>query len=88
LTIPRACVGNHDWAIVALAPISLEGSMSLISGHTLEQIQPRSHNLLGRMLLRLTVLWRHMREWRKLSHMEESQLRELLHVAKRQGKTL
>jgi hypothetical protein len=40
------------------------------------------------MLLRLTVLWRHMREWRKLSHMEESQLRELLHVAKRQGKTL
>jgi hypothetical protein len=37
------------------------------------------------MLLRLTVLWRHMRERRELLHME-SQLRELRHVAKRQGK--
>jgi hypothetical protein len=38
------------------------------------------------MLLRLAVLWRHMRERRELLHMEESQLRELRHVAKRQGK--
>jgi len=43
--------------------------MSLISGHPLEEIHPRSHNLLGRMLLRLTVVWRHMRERRELSHM-------------------
>jgi hypothetical protein len=62
--------------------------MSLIRGYRLEEIYPRSHNLLGRMLPRLTVLWRHMRERRELSHMEEIELRVLHHMAKRQGKDI
>lgn len=62
--------------------------MSAISEYLPKEILPRSHNLLGRMFLRLTVLWRDMRERRELSHVHESQLRELHHMAKRQGKTL
>jgi hypothetical protein len=62
--------------------------MSVISGYPPKEILLGSHNLLGWMLLRLSALWRDMREQREISQMDESQLRELRHLAKRKGQTL
>jgi hypothetical protein len=62
--------------------------MSVISGYPPKGIFLGSHNLLCRMLLRLSALWRDMRERRESSHVDRSQLRELRHLAKRGGQTL